>query len=163
MIDGRNKLHIPPDEKKFITPKSRQKMFKHIINGYTERFGMKLIYAYLNSDPNLMVDYCVIYTARNEDNSGDLILFDIPPIHSDRSTPGYRYCYRVRKEDEFFQFGVDDMTILAKEKFYVFITMGLGLSRDKNSPDYWKKDENYEDLLQGLLDMSLRYTKRAKI
>lgn len=138
-------------------------MFRHIIKGYTEKYGMKLIYAYLNSDPELMVDYLVIYTARNDADSGDLILFDIPPIHSDRSTPGFRYCYREKKEDEFFKFGVDDMTILAKDKFYEFITMGLGMSRDKRSKDYWKNPDNYKDLLQGLLDMSMRYTKRVKV
>lgn len=163
MFNSSKNLHIPTEEKRFITPEVREKMFKHIYSGYPKRYPMKLIYAYLNSDPNMMVDYVVIYSARNDEDTGDLILFDVPPIHSDRSTPGYRYCYRTKKEDEFFKAGVDDMTIMDKNLFYEFITMKLGLSRDKKSPDYWKSANNYEDLLQGLLDISLRYTKRAKI
>ena len=160
MIMSSKRIKIPPEELKFIKPNIRQRLFKEIYTGYTKRYGIKLIYAYLNSDPNIFVDYCVIYKARNDDDTADIIVFDIPPIHSDRSTPGYRYCRRTMQEDKFFAYGVDTMVVMDRTKFYEFITLNLGYSLDKNNPLSWKNPDNYKDLLQGLLDISLRYNKK---
>lgn len=157
------RIKIPPEELRFIKPDIRQKLFKEIYSGYTTRYGMKLIYAYLNSDPTLLVDYCVIYKARNNDDTANIIVFDAPPIHSDRSTPGYRYCRRTMQEDKFFEYGVDNMVVMDRTKFYEFITLNLGYSLNKDDALYWKNPKNYRDLLQGLLNISLRYTKKITI
>ena len=161
MIMSSKRIKIPPEELRFIKPDVRQKIFKEIYEGYQKRYNMKLIYGYLNQDPSLFVDYCIIYKARNNDDTADIIVFDIPPIHSDRSTPGYRYCRRTHQEYKFFEYGVDTMTVMDKRRFYEFITEKLGLSLDKDDPLYWKNPANYKDLLQNLLDMSLRYRKKA--
>ena len=34
------------------------------------------------------------------------------------------------------------------------------LSLDKNDPMYWKNPQNSDEILQGLLDLSLRYNKK---
>ena len=162
MITSSKRIKIPPEELRFIKPDVRQKLFKEIYSGYTNRYGMKLMYGYLNTDPEIFVDYCIIYKARNDDNTADIIVYDIPPIHSDRSTPGYRYCRRTYQEDKFFEYGVENMVVMDKVKFFEFITMNLGYSTDKSDPLYWKNPANYKDLLQGLLDISLRYNKKIR-
>ena len=163
MITSKNKLKIPPEELRFTKPDIRSKLFKEIYSGYKNIYGLKLIYAYLNTDPSLLVDYCVIYKARNDDDTTDIIVYDIPPIHSHRSTPGYRYCRRTHQENKFFESGVEDMVVMDKNKFYEFIMYNLEYSLDKNDPKYWKNPENYKDLLQGLLDISLRYNKKISV
>ena len=162
MFKEKDELEIPMAERRFIRPDLRQKLFTEIYTMYSKKFGVKLLYAYLNSDPEIIVDYCVIYAARNDANTADLILFDIPPIHSDRSTPGYRYCKRVKKTNEFFNYGIDNMVIMERSKFNEFIEMSLELSLDKKSDKYWKRPEHYKDLLQALLDMSLIYVKKKE-
>lgn len=157
------RVKIPPAELRFIKPNVRQKIFKEIYTGYTTRYGMKLVYGYLNSDPELFVDYCIIYKARNDDNTADIIVFDVPPIHSDRSTPAYRYCRRTNQQDKFFEYGVDNMVVMEKSKFYEFITLNLGFSTNRKDDLYWKRSTNYRDLLQGLLDLSLRYNKKPSM
>ena len=157
MFKEKDELRIPASEKRFINPDLRQKLFTEIYTLYGKKFEIKLLYAYLNFDPEVIVDYCVIYSARNDSDTADLILFDIPPIHSDRSTPGYRYCKRTKKTTEFFNYGIDHMVVMERAKFNEFIVKSLELSLDKNSDLYWKKPEHYKDLLQSLLDMSLMY------
>lgn len=160
MITSSKKIKIPPDERRFISPDIRQKLFKDLCNNYKSKLNLNLIYGYLNSDPEIMIDYCIIFKVRNNDDTGDLILFDVPPIHSDRSTPGYRYCKRTHQVYKFLEYGIDDMAVMDKNKFFEFITLNLGLTRNKNDYLYWKNPDNYKVLLQGLLDLSLRYNKR---
>lgn len=161
MIDNDKKIAIPLDELKFIKPDVRMKLFKEIYTEYTKRYpSMKMIYANLNHDATVMVDYCLIFKAKNNDGFGDLILFDVPPIHSNRSTPGYRYYRRTKQEDNFYESGVDEIIIMELNKFYEFITLNLELSLDKKSPKYWKSPDNSSILLKGLLDMSFRYNKK---
>ena len=131
MLSKIKQLKIPPEEKKFIDPTIRLKVFNEIYKGYAERYNLKLMYAFLNSDPNLVADYALIYSARNDNNTADIVLIDVPPIHSDRSTPGYLYCRKNKMENDFFQSGIDNMAIMEKSKFFEFVEMKLGLSRDK--------------------------------
>lgn len=159
MIKSSKKINIPVDELKFIKPELRQKLFLEICNEYPKRYNVKLLYAYLNSNPDIIVDYAIIFAARNDEDTTDLILFDIPPIHSIRSTPGYRYCRRNHIEDKFYEYGIDDIVVIEKDKFYEFIS-SIGLDRNKNSEFYWKSPKNADELLSRLLDLSLRYNKR---
>ena len=161
MMKNPKRVRVPLDERKYIKPDVRKKLFKEIYSGYPKRYDVKLVYAYLNTDPDLMVDYCVIYSGRNADNTGDLILFDIPPIYSDRSVPAYRYCRRTHQEDKFFEYGIDEIVIMDKYKFYEFITMKLGLSLKKGDETYWKNPNNYKEFIRELLDMSLLYQKKV--
>lgn len=163
MAKNPNRIQVPHEEKLMITPEPRKIAFKQIYKGYASRFPLKLLYAYLNWDSELMIDYAVIYKGRNADNTGDLILFDICPIHSDRCTPAYRYYKKVNKAGAFFDYGIDDMTIMVPEKFYEYIIHYLDLSIDKNDPLYWKRPEHAGNLCKGLLDISLYYTKKEEI
>lgn len=163
MINPDKKLKIPAKEKQFIMPDVRQKIFKEIYTMYQRKYTIKLIYAYLNTDPDLMVDYLIIFKTKNTAGNKDLIIYDCVPAHSDRSTPGYRYCKRTGITDDFYEEGINSMVVMEKNKFYEFITSGLGLSTDKNDPLYWRSGENYKDVINGLLDLSLRYVKRKPI
>ena len=160
MIDSSKKLNIPPSERKFIKPDVRQKVFKEIYTTYKTKYNIQLMFAYLNTDPSRVVDYIVMYKAKDDSGTTDIVLYDIVPAFSDRCTPGYLYCRRNKKTDDFFENGIDAMTILSLDKFNEFIDMGLGLSRDKESELYWKNPNNIDDLLRGLLDMSLQYKRK---
>ena len=160
MINPNKKLKIPANEKQFIMPDVRQKIFKEIYTMYQRTYNIKLIYAYLNTDENLMVDYVLIFKARNNDDTKDLIVYDCVPAFSDRSTPGYRYCKRTGVTKEFYQEGINSMVVMERDKFYEFIKFGLGLSLDKSDELYWKSPNNYKELLEGLLDLSIRYVKK---
>ena len=70
--------------------------------------------------------------------------------------------YNISYEEKFFNFGIDDIVTMEKSKFNEFIVKGLGLSINKNDPLYWKNPDNYKTLLNGLLDLSLQYTKKQK-
>lgn len=160
MMKNANRLSVPQSEKKFISPELRQKLFLEIKNGYKTRFNMKPIFSCLNTNPEIYVDYLVVYTVRNDMDTMDLVLFDIPPIYSDRSTPCYKYYRKMKKEDQFFQYGVEDMTTLDRNRFYEYIVKQVGLSLEKDDPLYWKNPDNISELLPWLLDLSLHYNKK---
>lgn len=160
MINPDKKLKIPAKEKQFIMPDVRQKIFTEIYTLYPRKYNIKLLYAYMNTDPELIIDYLVVFKSKNDTGTHDLIIFDCVPASSDRSTPGYRYCKRVGITNDFYDEGINSMVIMEKNKFYEYINMGLGLSNDKDDPKYWRSPSNYKDLLNGLLDLSVRYIKR---
>lgn len=160
MINSDKKLKIPAKEKHFILPDVRQKIFTEIYTMYQRKYTVKLLYAYMNTDPELIIDYLVVYKSKNTTGDKDLIVFDCVPAHSDRSTPGYRYCKRTGITNDFYEEGINSMVVMEKNKFYEFITHGLGLSTDKNDKLYWRSPDNYKELLNGLLDLSVRYVKR---
>jgi len=163
LTNNPKRLQVPKEERMVITPEPRKIAFKQIYTGYRDLYGIQLLYAYLNWDPDIMVDYAVIYKGRNADNTGDLILFDVSPIHSDRCTPAYRYYKKINKTKEFFDYGIDEMTIMVPEKFYEYITEYLLLSLKKDDPNYWKKPEHAGEVCKNLLDLSLYYTKKEMI
>ena len=160
MLDNNKKLRIPIDELAFIRPEVRQKLFKEIYITYQNKYNIKLLYACLNTNPDVLVDYCIIYKTKNDDGTKDLIIFDVTPVSSDRSTPGYRYCKRNKITDDFYDEGINSMVIMERSKFFEYIEMNLMLSKDKNSEDYWKGPKNSDKLLKGLLDISFRYVKK---
>lgn len=152
-------LDIPFEETLFINPDLRVKLFTEIYTKYQKMYGLKLLYAYLNYDASVPIDYVIIFKGRNAADTGDLIVYDIQPIHAARSTPGYRYCKRNKITDDFFKEGVSTMTVMEPMKFYEFITHELRLSRVKKDENYWKSAKNGSVLLKGLMDLSLRYVK----
>ena len=151
------RLNVPHDESIMISPEARQIAFKQIYMGYTKRYQMKLLYAFLNYDPDKMTDYLIVYKVRNDDNTANLIMYDLAPIFSDRCTPNYRYYKQVKKAGQFFKYGLDEMTTLEESRFYEYIEKYLLLSRDKKEDTYWKDPKNAAILCEGLLDLSLRY------
>ena len=65
MMKRSKRIKIPADERKFISPEIRSKLFKDLCKNYQDKMGLNLLYGYLNSDPELMVDYCLIFKVRN--------------------------------------------------------------------------------------------------
>lgn len=161
MIDQNKILDIPMEEKNFIDPRLRPKFFMDLIQNYKERYpNIKLIYAYLNTDAKIPIDYVVVFSTRNIDNTMDLIIYDAPLLYNDRSLPGYRYCKRLKIEDDFFKEAINNMVSLTTVRFNEYINMMLNLSIESNSELYWKKPDYSKTFVKGLLDLSLRFNKR---
>lgn len=160
MLDPNKKLKIPVTELQFIKPDIRQKAFAEIYQTYQKKYNIKLLFAYMNTDPEIIVDYLIIYKAKDSTGRTDIVMYDVVPASSDRSTPGYVYCKRNNLVDDFYTEGINSMVILAQDKFNEFIDMGLQLSRDKNSELYWKNPNNFKDVVLGLMDMSFQYKKK---
>jgi hypothetical protein len=164
MLDKNKKFNVPMNERKFIKPDIRKKAFKEIYLTYQKKYehvGMKLLFAYLNTDPNKIVDYIILYKAKDDSGTTDLILYDAVPAFSDRSTPGYVYCKRNNIADKFYEEGIESMVKMSKDKFDQFIELGLHLSLDKNDELYWKNLDNIEDLIRGLMDLSFQFNKKV--
>ena len=161
MIDPNKILNIPMEEKEFIDPRIRPKFFMDLIQNYQSRYSnLKLIYAYLNTDPLVPIDYVVIFSTRNVGDTADLIVYDAPLLYNDRSLPGYRYCKRLQIENDFFKEATNYMVTLPLVRFNEYINVMLNLSVEPNSELYWKKTEHSEKFIKGILDLSLRYNKR---
>lgn len=160
MIRNKNKLRIPYQYRHQIHPKVRVDVFKEIAAKYQSYFGIKCIYAFLNTDPNFMIDYGLVFKGRNDDNTHDIILFDMVPINGDRCTPEYVYYKNVGKEKNFFQYGIEEMVIISPHRFYEYLEMLCGLTRNKSDDEFWKKPENAKKLTENLLELSLGYNRK---
>lgn len=158
-LKSEHELTIPFEEKGMPSKETTKKIFMNIYNGYRNRYGLELICAYYSANLQGMYDYMLIFKGRNKDNTGDLILFDVPPKGSTRSVVGYRYYYRMNKVDSFFKFGIDNMTIIRLEQFYDFLQNGLLLSTKKEKENYWKSKDHIEDVLEGLADLQILYNR----
>lgn len=154
-----NELTIPFEEKGLPSKETIKKIFTNICNGYRNRYKLELVCAYYSSNMQGIYEYMVIFKGRNKDDTGDLILFDVPPKGSTRSIVGYRYYYRLGKLDSFFKFGIDNMTIIRMDQFYDFLKNGLLLSTEKEDNVYWKSKEHIEDVLEGLADLQILYNR----
>ena len=159
MIKNRNKMKMPFHHRHVIRPATRVKVFKEIAAKYQSYFGLKCIYAFLNTDPKLMIDYCLIFKGKNDDGTHDIILFDVVPLNGDRCTPEYPIYKKAGKEKNFFQYGIEVMPLMTPQMFYGYLEFN-GYSRDKNSEMFWKKPEHAKKLSKGLFDWTLPYNRK---
>lgn len=159
MIKNKNKLRLPLHHIHRIHPTTRVNVFKEITAKYQSYFDIKCIYAFLNTDPKFMIDYCLIFKGKNDDQSHDIILFDIIPINGDRCTPEYPIYKKAGKEKNFFQYGIEEMPLMTTHMFYGFLEFN-GYSRDKNSDKFWKKPELAKKVTKELFDWSLPYNRK---
>lgn len=154
------KLHIPFDELKFIMPDSREKLFMDMLQEYKRRFPQyKLLYAYLNRDATINIDYLIIFEAIGATSGNSTIRFDIPFIYTERATPGYRYCKREEILDDFFADSDMFMVTLSESRFNEYLN-SIDLSVRSEKPEYWKKAENAKELCTGLSELSLYYIRK---
>lgn len=154
------KLKIPKEELRFIMPDARKKLFLDMLNEYKKRAPeLKLQYVYYNTDSSFSIDYLIIFRAKTA--NGNVIVFDIPYLYTDRTIPGYRYCKKNDILDDFFYEAQNLMTSLSEVRFYEYLNMMVGLSTDKNSDLYWKDPKNAIQLAKGLSDLSLRFVRKA--
>lgn len=163
MIDPTKRLKIPMPEKYYIYPDARKKLFMHLVNEYKIRYeDLKLLYAYLNFNPDLNIDYLLVFSTKNSAGN-PMIMYDAPFLYSDRTTPGYRYCIKNNLLDDFFEEAMLQMTTLPKYSFNEFLSIAINppLSTDKNNPRYWRNPNVAFDLCKNLGELSLRYAKKG--
>lgn len=151
------KLNIPKEEKRYITPELRQKLFLNILENYKVYAPhLKRLHAFLNFDSSNPIDYLVMFTAITE-NGNVFVLWDMPIQYSNRTTPGYRYVVKNNLYDDFFADSLKYMCKAPFSKFEEFIIDACKLSWDKASPLYWKKPENSKEFIKNLMSLSLLY------
>jgi len=153
-------LKIPFDELVFITPSSRERLFMDLINEYKTRYpNVKFILAYLNKDASLKVDYLIVFEFKHNTTNELGIGFDIPYIYTKGSIPGYRYCKRENKLNEFFKEANNKITAISYSKFKTYIEGYLELSMKKEDPLYWKSPNNFKKLSDGLIELYIQYNR----
>lgn len=159
MISKYKKLNIPKEEKLYILPASRKKLFKDLLNEYKKRFpNFNLIYANLNHNSSIPIDYILIFTTKISNN--EVILIETPYLYSDRAIPGYRYCKRENQSDLFFEEASELMTRMPYDRFVEYLNAMLELSVDENSDNYWKAPENMQKFTEGVLTLGSRFRRR---
>lgn len=158
---NQKRLKIPMDELLFIYPDARERLFLDMIDEYKKRFPQfKLIYAYLNRDASIGVDYLIIFEAIGQQTHQKTIIYDIPYIYTDRSIPGYRYCKREGLLDDFFYDSSHLMVTTPKIRFEEYLNSFLNLSNHKDDELYWKSPSNSLAVARGLSNLSLYYVRK---
>jgi len=162
LIIQNKKLNIPREELLFVMPEPRLKLFYDLINEYKKRRPeLKLRYAYLNFNEKFGIDYLLVFEGIGAKNGMPTILYDCPYIYTNRAIPGYRYCKRENLLDDFFEDAFNFMTTLSKVRFDEYVNSMINLSIKKDNPLYWRKEENSEKLVKGLIDLALYYVKKS--
>lgn len=158
-----HEIEVPFEEKVFILPEPRIKLFHNLIENYKVYCPqLKMIYACMNYNPDLKVDYLLIFTATV--NGVPVVFWDCPFLYSNRAIPAYRYICRNGLHEQYFTFCMESICRTIKKKFDEFIESGLcGLSLDKNSPLYWKKPENSNKLIEAVTELSMEYVPDPSI
>ena len=161
MIKNKNKLRIPPQHRRYqIDPDVRVKVFKEIAAKYKFFYVINFIFDLLNNYKIFLFFFGLIFKGRNDYDTHDIILYDMVPINGDRCTPEYIYYKNAGKEKNFFQFGAEEMVIMSPHRFYEYLEMLCGLSRDKNTDEFWKNPKNAKKLTDNLLELALGYNRK---
>lgn len=145
---------IPINELIMILPQQREALFLNFVTNFSNfNKDLKLLYAAMNFDKELKVDYLIIYQINR------FILWDNPFIYTERSIPGYRYIIKHNMYKEFFIECRRSFSQISIDKFFEFIGSNLcgNLSQNPKSPDYWKDPNNAPKLIKGMVDMSMQY------
>jgi len=159
MISKYKKLNIPKEEKLYILPGPRKKLFKDLLSEYEKRFpNFTLTYANLNHDSTLPIDYVLIFTTKI--NGNDIIIMETPYLYSDRTLPGYRYCKRENQLDLFFEEAGELMTRMPYDRFVEYLNAMLELSVDEKSDNYWKAPKNIRVFTEGILTLASRFRRK---
>ena len=153
-----HEIQVPFEEKTFILPQPRIKLFQNLIENYKVFCPeLKLIYAFLNFNSKNPIDYLLIFTGTSKGEK--LILWDAPYLYSNKTIPAYRYICKHNLYEQFFKFIEESLCRMSFIRFKEFIPSTLcGLSLDENDPKYWKNPENADTLLESMADLALQYT-----
>lgn len=156
MIKIRDKVVPPMDELLFISPNDRQIVFKNLLDNYKVYFpDLKRIYAYLNFNANIGIDYIVMFTANIEGQQ--IVLWDAPYLYTSRTTPGYKWAIKNNLYDEFFKDCWMHMCRMPYPKFKEFIKFKCKLNFSKDSKEYWKDPNNGNIILEQFSSMAMQY------
>ena len=149
----------PMEERYYIYPKPRIELFLNLIENYKVFCpGLTLLYAGLNYDSELKIDYLVIFHTHT-DKDGDVILWDSPFLYSNRTVPAYRYAVKNNLHKEFFTECMSHFCQISENKFIEFLESNMCnyLALSPEDPKFWKLSENSHDLMKGMSEMSLQY------
>lgn len=153
-----HELQIPFEEKTFILPQPRIKLFENLIANFKIFCPeLKLIYAFLNFNSKTPIDYLLIFIGTSKGKK--VLLWEAPYLYSNKTIPAYRYICKNNLFEQFFKYVEESLCRMTYSKFEEFIPCNLcGLSLDPNSDKYWKKQENADTLLASMAELSLQYT-----
>lgn len=158
MYSDKNEIDVPMEERILIYPKQRQQLFLNLVENYKIFCpNIHMIYAALNYDSELKIDYLVIFEAYKKSKS--FILWDSPFIYTNRAIPAYRYAVKNNLHKEFFDTCTAHFCQMDRDKFTEFLSSSLcgNLSTNENDPLYWKLPENSHALMKGMSEMGLLY------
>ena len=158
MFDGHEDFEVPYEERLYILPKPRQQLFLNLVENYKIFCPhIKMIYATLNFDKELKVDYMVIFQAQQKGTN--LILWDAPYAFTNRAIPAYRYAVKTNQHQAFFRECMKKFCQMEEQKFRQFLqSPNCGnLSLSSKSPKYWKLPENSHSLIEGMCEIGLLF------
>lgn len=158
MYSNKKEIDIPIEERLMVYPKQRQQLFLNLVENYKIFCpGINMIYAALNFDSELKIDYLVIFESVIKGKS--FILWDSPFMYTNRAIPAYRYVVKNNLHKEFYETCTGHFCQMDREKFMEFLESSLcgNLSTDSKNPLFWKLPENSHALMKGMSEMSLLY------
>ena len=158
MYSAKKEFDVPMEERLVVYPKQRQQLFLNLVENY-KLFcpNIKMIYAALNFDSELKIEYLVMFETEHKGKS--FILWDAPFIYTNRAIPAYRYAVKNKLHKEYFDTCMGHFCQIERDKFYEFLSSDLcgNLSTNPNDPAYWKSSDNSHTLMKGMSEMSLLY------
>lgn len=158
-MDFHERFFSPPQEERlFVYPEARQKLFINLVENYKIFCPeLQIIYAALNYDSELKIEYLIIFHTVLEGQ--EVIMWDCPFLYSNRAIPAYRYAVKRSMHSEFFTECKAHLCMIPQDKFIQFLGSYLcgELSLDPEDERFWKNPSMMGDLMRGMSEMSLQY------
>ena len=155
-------IDVPMEERKYIYPEARKKLFINLVENYNIFCPtLEMLYAGLNFDAELKIDYLVIF--RTQTKSGSIILWDAPYAYTNRCVPAYRFVVKHGWHEAFFKECMSHFCQMPEARFKEFLQSDHCnyLSLDSNSPDFWKNPNNIDRLMNGMSTIGLMYIPKG--
>lgn len=161
-FDGHETFDVPEEERMFILPSARQKLFINLVENYKVFCpNINMIYAALNFDSELKVEYLVIFEAIVKGKQ--VVLWDAPYLFTNRAIPAYRYAVKTNQHQAYFTECMKNFKQIEKERFIEFLGSEYcgELTLDHDSEKYWRLPENAPSLIEGIVDLALLYIPKG--
>jgi len=158
MFDSKKEIDVPINERLIVYPKQRQQLFLNLVENYKIFCpNLKMLYAALNFDSELKIDYLVIFEGYKKGKR--FIIWDSPFLYTNRAIPAYRYAVKNNLHKEYFDTCIANFCNMEYPKFVEFLNSNLckNLSLDSNSDKYWKSPDNSHSLMKGMSELGLLY------
>lgn len=161
-FDGHEHFEVPEEERVFIKPSARQSLFINLVENYKVFCqNANMIYAALNFDSELKIEYLVIFDTYVGDKH--IVLWDAPYIYTNRAIPAYRYAVKTNQHAQYFKECIKNFKQIERDKFIEFLGSEYcgGLTLDHNSERYWRNPDNAHSLMEGISDLALLYIPKG--
>lgn len=159
MYSADKEFQLPEEERlSLVYPKPRQELFLNLVENYKIFYpNLKLIYAALNYNSELKVEYLIIFKA--EAKGQKVILWDAPFLYTNRTIPAYRYAIKTNTHKQFFDSAFMHLVQMTYGKFLELVESPHcdNLSRDSKNKRYWKNPEFSEALIKGLSNCGMLF------